>query len=263
VSAVVVVAGALTLVAAASSCAPSRAASPRVLALTHAARRPTPGPGRGRWFVVEALGRRLRGLVGRAADPSRDRRLGIVVAGALMAGVVSPVLAVPVIAGAWIAPVLGRRRRRHRADAQLLAAAPDLVELFRSALAAGMTIYEAIDPVAARAPAVTADALGEIRSGLAVGRRLADLLDRLGRDHEPLRPLAAALASGERYGTELAPVLERVGADARDRRRRHAEEQARRIPVRMLFPLVLCILPAFGLLTVVPLLLSAISGLPR
>ena len=36
-----------------------------------------------------------------------------------------------------------------------------------------------------------------------------------------------------------------------------AEEAARRVPVKLLFPLVLCVLPAFALLTVAPLLAGA------
>ena len=46
-------------------------------------------------------------------------------------------------------------------------------------------------------------------------------------------------------------------------RRRRAEEAARRLPVQLLFPLVLCVLPAFVLLAVVPLLLAAVPQLPR
>jgi len=58
------------------------------------------------------------------------------------------------------------------------------------------------------------------------------------------------LAGAERYGTPLLPALDRLALDARLDRRRRAEEAARRVPVKLLFPLVLCVLPAFGLLTV-------------
>jgi len=46
----------------------------------------------------------------------------------------------------------------------------------------------------------------------------------------------------------------------RDRRRK-AEEAARRIPVKLLFPLVGCTLPAFALLTVAPLIAGAVRSL--
>ena len=95
----------------------------------------------------------------------------------------------------------------------------------------------------------------------ALGRRLADGLARL-PDHlgEAVRPLSAALVDADRYGTPLLPVLEGLVADVRQQRRRRAEERARQAPVRLIFPLVLCALPAFGLLTVVPLLLATLQS---
>ncbi len=94
-----------------------------------------------------------------------------------------------------------------------------------------------------------------------MGERLADSLDRFAGLGEAVRPLAAALVAAERYGTALGPSLDRVAIDARSIRRRQAEEAARRLPVQMLFPLVACILPAFGLLTVVPLLAASLPRL--
>jgi len=76
-----------------------------------------------------------------------------------------------------------------------------------------------------------------------------------------VRPLAAALVDAERYGSPVGAALDRLATEARDHARRRAEERARRIPVLLLFPLVLCILPAFGLLTVAPLLAGALDAL--
>jgi pilus assembly protein TadC len=75
------------------------------------------------------------------------------------------------------------------------------------------------------------------------------------------RPLLDALLQHDRYGTPLLPALERVAIEARARRRRRAEEAARRLPVVLLFPLVLTTLPAFVLLTVVPLLAGSLGSL--
>ena len=76
-----------------------------------------------------------------------------------------------------------------------------------------------------------------------------------------MRPLARALATAVEEGVPLEPALRRVAAEARDRRRRAAEEAARRVPVRLLFPLVACTLPAFVVLTVVPLLVVGLDSL--
>ena len=53
----------------------------------------------------------------------------------------------------------------------------------------------------------------------------------------------------------------RLADEARAAARRRAETRARVLPVKLLFPLVFLVLPAFGLLTVAPALLSAMSRL--
>jgi hypothetical protein len=62
-------------------------------------------------------------------------------------------------------------------------------------------------------------------------------------------------------GAELAVALDRLASDARDLRRRRAEHAARRVPVRLLAPLVLCALPAFVLHALVPLVAGAFEAL--
>ena len=59
----------------------------------------------------------------------------------------------------------------------------------------------------------------------------------------------------------LVAGLDRLAADARDLRRRRAVEAARRVPVRLLLPLVACSLPAFALLTIVPIVVGALEAL--
>ena len=49
--------------------------------------------------------------------------------------------------------------------------------------------------------------------------------------------------------------------DIRAERRRRAEAQARTLPVKLAFPLVMCTLPSFVLLAIVPALLGAVSTL--
>ena len=70
-----------------------------------------------------------------------------------------------------------------------------------------------------------------------------------------------AVTAAETDGAPLQPALERAADEAHRRRRVRAEEEARRVPVLMLFPLVFCILPAFCLLTVVPLLVGTVADL--
>ena len=162
----------------------------------------------------------------------------------------------------WWLPEFDRRRRERRRVARLVAELPDAVDLLLLAVGAGLTVPLALDAVARRGTGALAAEFGTVVAVSRTGQRLADALDALpARTTDAVRPLAAALAASERYGAELGPALERLAVDVRAARRRRAEEAARRVPVKLLFPLVLCILPAFALLTVAPLIASALRSL--
>jgi hypothetical protein len=74
-----------------------------------------------------------------------------------------------------------------------------------------------------------------------------------------LAPVTDALLTTERLGAPAGPALTRLAHDVRADLRRRAEARARTLPVKLLFPLVFLVLPAFGLLTVVPALLGALA----
>jgi tight adherence protein C len=80
-------------------------------------------------------------------------------------------------------------------------------------------------------------------------------------DVRPLKRLVRAIARSQRLGTSLASVLRIMADDLRAERWAEAELAARQAPVKMLFPLVFMILPAFLLLTVGPVVLSTIRSL--
>ena len=120
----------------------------------------------------------------------------------------------------------------------------------------------AVAAVARRAAGPVGEALGwavaEAGAGLRFADALAELPRRLGED---ARPLATALVASVRDGSPLGDGLDRLAGELRAERRRRAEEAARRVPIKLLFPLVCCILPAFALLTVAPLLAGALQAL--
>jgi len=72
---------------------------------------------------------------------------------------------------------------------------------------------------------------------------------------------ADLIAGADRYGVPVGPVLESLAADVRATRRRLDEADARRLPVRLSFPLVICTLPSFVLLAIAPALIAALSSL--
>jgi tight adherence protein C len=187
----------------------------------------------------------------------------VAVAGAAAVLMVAPPL-VPVGGVVWW---WARRRRAARRRAALARAIrhalPDLVDLLQLTTTAGMTLAIAHPLVAAHVPAPVGPALLDADAAARHGRPRADaLLDALTPLGERAHALAHILGDHLRYGVPLLPGLERAALELRLDRRRAAELDARRVPVRLLAPLVTCVLPAFALLTVVPLLVASLEALP-
>jgi len=136
---------------------------------------------------------------------------------------------------------------------------PVTIDLLAVAVGAGCTPYLAVDVAATWSPPMLASQLGGVVRACTLGRSFADALDDLAVRVPPIRPLADALLASERFGAAVGDALIRLAAEQRAVLRRRAETRARTVPVRLLFPLVFLVLPAFGLLTVVPALLAGFS----
>jgi Flp pilus assembly protein TadB len=199
----------------------------------------------------------------RATGPRR--RLGaaaaLVVTAALLA-LVWPPLAILALAMAWLWPRWTRRRAARRQRLAIQRGLPDIVDLLVVAIGAGLTPTLAVDHLAGLAPAPFGAAFAAVGHRVRRGQRLADALDELPAQlGDDVGPVARTIASAERYGTPLGPALDALGHEARRDRRRLAEEAARTLPVKLCFPLVGCILPAFVLLTIAPLVAGALRSL--
>jgi tight adherence protein C len=180
-----------------------------------------------------------------------------------MVAVVFPPLAIGLPVAWWTR----RRVRAHRAEQahrrRVRHALPDLVDLLVLASSAGMSLPVAHPLVARHTPDPVGPALVAAHDATLLGRPRADaLLAELAPLGDRAHALAHVLVDHLRYGVPLLPGLERTGLELRLDRRRRAELDARRVPVRLLAPLVTCVLPAFALLTVVPLLAASLEALP-
>lgn len=93
-------------------------------------------------------------------------------------------------------------------------------------------------------------ALQEMQLGVPRGEALRNMADR--SDVVDLRTFVTAVVQSEDYGLPVAHVLRTQSAELRVRRRQRAEERALKIPVKMTFPLVLCIFPALFIVLLGP-----------
>lgn len=159
-----------------------------------------------------------------------------------------------------------RRQMRRRADLRVRGL-PGAVSLLQVATAAGLPPRAAIAAVANIDSALELDAvlseLGAVSRRLDLGADLSSAilaLDR--RDQRRMVKVIDVLRRAEVDGVALATHLDILVRDLRRERAVALDVAAQRLTVSLLFPLVVCILPAFVLLAVVPLLLGAFSNLP-
>jgi tight adherence protein C len=166
----------------------------------------------------------------------------------------------PIVVVARVLGTPGRRRRAHRDDIALVAELPVAIDLVGVAVGAGYTPLQALEIAGRWSPARAARELQRITRTTAIGTTFDDALAAVGRQSPPMRRLTETLRTSARLGSPAAAALGRLAHDVRADVRRRAEARARTVPVRLLFPLVFCILPAFALLTVVPVLLDGVAS---
>ena len=163
-----------------------------------------------------------------------------------------------------------RQRRAQRRNALILAQAmPSFASLLGVLVSSGQQPRQALTTFVESSPAgnlsALANDLGPVARALAVGADFAEAIDRL----DATTPIGLSLyrvldllRRGEADGLDLAVQLEFVVQDLRRDRSIALDTVAQRLTVALLFPLVLCILPAFLVLAIVPLLLDVLSQLP-
>jgi tight adherence protein C len=192
----------------------------------------------------------------------RGARLAAVAGIAASLAVLHPVLVPTTLVAAVGFPRLRARRALQHAEAAVVDELPDVVDLLSLTTAAGLPVGAAIRAIGGRPGGRLGPALAAATASLAHGAATSDALAALAdRGGPAIRRLVDALADHDRYGTPLGPVLDRVSVESRLARRRQAEQAAHRLPVSLLFPLVLTVLPAFVLLVVIPLLAGSLAAL--
>lgn len=137
---------------------------------------------------------------------------------------------------------------------------PVVVDLLAVAVASGCTPYLALEVAAGWSPPLLGEALDGVRRATRLGRSFADALGDAVVAMPAMVPVADALLVSDRFGAPVGDALARLATDLRADLRRRAEARARTVPVRLLFPLVFLVLPAFGLLTVVPAVAAGLAG---
>lgn len=218
----------------------------------------------------DAFGRRWRRSTAveqpvATAAPGRrlvGRRLLWGIAAVALLVVLGPAAAALALTGFGVAravrPVAAGRRHRRAVHRAL----PDAIDRIVLLVHAGLSPHLAVVAAAGTVPDAVRPGFEAVVHRLGRGAPFGEALDAL-TDELGIRasPLVDAFAAADRYGLPLEPILDQLAHDARNERRRLDEADARRLPVRLSFPLVTCTLPSFVLIAIAPAVLAALSSL--
>jgi tight adherence protein C len=131
---------------------------------------------------------------------------------------------------------------------------PDALDLFIVCLEAGSSLDQAVlktsqdldvpyPPLAEELRMITT----EMRAGKPRMEAFKNFATRTGVDD--VRALVSMLVQADRFGTSISQALRTQAETSRTKRRQRAEERAQKIGVKMVFPLVFCLFPAFYVVT--------------
>jgi Flp pilus assembly protein TadB len=180
---------------------------------------------------------------------------GVVVLAPGLPGLAVAVAAVVVVRRVVARAETGAARRRRLAVEHEL---PHVVDLLSSLLVAGAAPEEALDRVRRVVEPVTAAELAPWVERLRLGADPLTVWADLA-DHPRLGRLGACLRRATASGAPVAEALARLGADLRSSTCSTTLERVRQVEVRATAPLAVCLLPAFVLLGVVPLVVGTVG----
>lgn len=141
--------------------------------------------------------------------------------------------------------------RRHDAIESSL---PDVLDQLTMSVEAGLGFEAAIARIAERESHPLAEELGRMIQDIRLGTPRAEAMSALAtRAHvADLRHVVLSLRQSEKLGVPLARTLRIQAEEMRTKRKFRAEEKAHKLPIKMIFPLGLCILPALFIVILGP-----------
>lgn len=186
----------------------------------------------------------------------------------LAVGLSIPALVLAVVAAAafgfylpfFVVFDLGQRRQQ-----EIRKQLPDALDLLTLSVEAGLGFDAAMAQVATTMPGALSREFSRVLHEMQMGQRRAEALRGMGTRTTvlELRTIATSIVQASELGVPIATVLREQSKEMRIRRRQRAEEQANKVSVKLIFPLILCLLPALFLFAIGPGMIRIIENFAK
>lgn len=172
-------------------------------------------------------------------------------------------LAIAAITLLFFLPDVLINSRAHDRQEAIKLALPDTLDQMTIAVEAGLGFDGAMAKAARNGKGPLAEELIRVLQDMSIGRTRRDSFAELERrtNTEDLRRFIRAVIQADAYGVALGDVLRVQAGEMRLKRRQRAEEQAMKVAVKILFPLVFCLLPVLFIVLLTPAAINMIDSL--
>jgi tight adherence protein C len=203
------------------------------------------------WDVDRVIAFKMLGLL-----------IGVVVGLILgwMVGGLLPTVAITIgvtLLGFYLPNMVLHQRAYNRSD-QIRKDLPDALDLLTISVEAGLAFDAALSQVARNTTGPLADEFFRVLQEMQIGMGRTEAMRALGErtDVEELRGFVTAMVQADAFGIPIANVLRIQAKEMRVKRSQRAEEKAQKVPVKILFPLIFCILPVLFIVVLGPAAIS-------
>lgn len=142
-------------------------------------------------------------------------------------------------------PDLYLYQRGHDRNDEMQGALADAIDLLTISVESGLGFDAAVAQVAKNTEGPLSEEFSRMLQEMQIGRGRAEALRSLGErtDLPDLRSFVGAMVQADAFGIPVGQVLRVQSSEMRVKRRQYAEEAAQKVPVKILVPLIFCILP--------------------
>jgi tight adherence protein C len=133
-------------------------------------------------------------------------------------------------------------------------ALPDTMDLLTISVEAGLGFDAAMTQVVQNVPGPLSLEMARMLQEVQLGVSRADAFRHLAErtDVDEINAFVLAMIQADIFGISVSKVLRAQARELRTKRRQHAERLAMQIPVKILFPMILCVMPALFVVVIGP-----------